>query len=207
MGVILGRDHIPKEKIWSLLVTSPNPPSVRKRRWTPLYIHSFGLRMLLLLHALIPCVAAYILSLGLRMLHALIPCVAVYILPLFFPISFNILIEIFLNFTHKGQDACGGVWDETRAFATFLGTVRKIRNEISHQRKRSAIQTTPDGRELCCTLRPFPFGVWSGHETRLLRNNWQLRPLNLLLVYRNACRGRCPFWYDYLLRDFTVGVG
>ena len=39
--------------------------------------------MLLLLHALIPCVAVYILSFRLRMLHALILCVAAYILPFF----------------------------------------------------------------------------------------------------------------------------
>ena len=61
--------------------------------------------MLLLLHAPIPCVAAYMLSFGLRMLlwlHALIPCIAAYILPLFLyffgtviPTSFNILMEVF----------------------------------------------------------------------------------------------------------------
>ena len=42
--------------------------------------------MLLLLHALIPYVATYILSFGLRillLLNALIPCVAAYILHLF----------------------------------------------------------------------------------------------------------------------------
>ena len=36
-----------------------------------------------LLHALIPCVVAYILSFGLRILLLLHACVAAYILPLF----------------------------------------------------------------------------------------------------------------------------
>ena len=71
---------------------------------TPPYISFImGLCMLLLLHALIPCLAAYILPSSSVLLHistTLIPCIYTALVSLLFgtviPTSFNILMEMFL---------------------------------------------------------------------------------------------------------------